>query len=85
MMTPDMIAETWLGATGVRTGQPNVQGHDAGFQSRNRRATRTKIAVATPGVSASVPSGASVNEPLAARSKAKSANRHSVAVWVATR
>ena len=33
MRTPDMMADTWLGAIGMGAGQPDVQRHDAGLEA----------------------------------------------------
>ena len=85
MRTPDMIADTWLGAMAWALGSQTCSGMMPAFRPKPTRA-RMKIAVAMPGrQAASGASGASANEPLAARSRANRANRHRVATWVATR
>ncbi len=51
----------------------------------NATRARTNIAVFIPGPKLSGAKGDNVNEPLAADSKPKRANRHNVATCVATR
>ena len=82
MMTPDMMAETWLGAIAWALGSQMWSGMTPALSPKPAKA-RTKMAVATPGVRPSGRSGSSVKEPLAAWSSANSPNRQRVAVCVA--
>ena len=71
MLTPDMIAETWLGATACALGSQMCKGMMPAFEPKPT-SDNTKIAVATPGVRASGLSGASKNEPLPAQAAQRS-------------
>ena len=83
-ITPDMMAETWLGALACAPGSQTCSGMMPAFKPKPINA-QTKIAVAMPGASEPASSASSVQEPLAARNRPKSANRKSAATWVATR
>ena len=78
MITPDMMADTWLGAIAWALGSQTCSGMMPAFRP-NPTSASTKIAVAIPGDKLSSANGASAKEPVAACSRAKSAKRHRVA------
>ena len=74
IITPDMTADTWLGAIVCALGNQTCNGITPALMPKPTSA-RMKIPVAIAGLI----------EPLAARNKANIANRTNVAVCVATR
>jgi hypothetical protein len=83
-MTPDRMADTWLGAMACELGSQTCSGMIPALIPKPTRA-RTKTAVAIPGVRLSSSSETRSNEPLDARSRAKRANRASTATCEAAR
>ena len=84
MITPDMMADTWLGAIARATGQPDVQRHDAGLdaeadqrehENRGGHARRQRF----PGQRRQCERAAGGTQ------QGEQREQHSVATWVATR